>query len=113
MKYIELYINSIKKKSTQPKVAALAHPLNYNLPGLKSYSQMKAEEVIKFKKEFNGSLNRHQKLVLLLKAAKGDKRKELKQVLASSNEHLSSLLQKIGSSTPTERTQGFEVPNAQ
>lgn len=112
MKYIELYIKSIKKKSTQPKVAALAHPLNYNLPGLKSYSQMKAEEVIKFKREFNYVLEIHRRYMKRTNI-KGEAKKELNSAILSNKDHMESLLQKIGSYTPSEKANGFEVPNAQ
>lgn len=111
MKYIELYINSIKKKNVKPKLAALAHSLNYNLPGLKSYSQMQAEEVNKFKKEYNIALDIHRRLIKRSNI-KGEKKKELKSAILSNKDHMETMLQKIGSHTPSEKANGFEVPHA-
>lgn len=112
MNYVELYIKALQDKQAQGQQTVPVPAKVYDLPGLKSYKQMEAVDIVKRKIEYNGALDRHQRLVQSHKAAKGEKRKELRQALASSNEHLTSLLQKIGAHTPSEKALGFEVPNA-
>ena len=113
MKFVELYIKSLKSKQVQPQQAAPA-TMNYDdLPGLKSHKQMDAEEKKKYKREYTISLRQYQKMTLDHKATKGEMKKELKQALASQRDHMESMLLKIGSYTSSEKAMGFEVSDAE
>lgn len=113
MKYVELYIKSLKSKQVQPQQAAPA-TMNYDdLPGLKSYKQMDAEKKMMYKREYNLSLEQHRRMVTERDMSKGARLKELKQAIASGTEHRESMLLKIGTHTPSEKAMGFEVPSAE
>jgi hypothetical protein len=113
MKYVELYVKSLKSKQVQPIQAAPA-TINFDdLPGLKSHKQMDAEDKKKYKREYTVSLRQHQKMILDHNVAKGVRKKELKQALASQHDHLESMLLKIGTYSSTEKECGFEVPDAE
>jgi hypothetical protein len=113
MKYVELYIKSLKSKQVQPQQTAPASIDYSDLPGLKSDAVRKAEDTRKYKIEYNHSLAQLYALDCKQRTAKGASKKELKQALASLRDHLDSMLLKVGSYTKKEKVDGFEVPDAQ
>ncbi|MCX6135903.1 MAG: hypothetical protein NTV54_00180 [Ignavibacteriales bacterium] len=109
MKYVEIYIKSLTKKQAQSTMTL--SPRMFKLPGLRSAKDLAADEIRKLKREYNLSLRGYQRNVRICKSLSGKEKKEMKQHLQSTREHLDSMLIKIGEHTPSERVSGFEGVN--
>ena len=112
MKYVELYIKALIHRPAQGTVSVECK--KFNLPGLRTSKDLAAVEIRRCKKEYDYALREYQKNKTRIKSLKGEKKSDMNKRLKSSQEHLNSLLHKIGVFTPSERVHGFdEVSDAE
>ncbi|MFA6468297.1 MAG: hypothetical protein WCW35_05315 [Bacteroidota bacterium] len=109
MKYVEIYVKSLIHRPAQETVSVECK--KFNLPGLRTSKDLAAVEIRRCKKEYNYALREYQKNKIKIKSLKGDMKSDMSKRLKSSQEHLNSLLHKIGVFTPSERVHGFEEVN--
>jgi hypothetical protein len=112
MKYVEIYITSLMHRPAQNTVSVECK--KFNLPGLRTSKDLTVIEILRCKKEYNYALREYQKNKTRIKSLKGEKKSDMNKRLKSSQEHLNSLLIKIGDYTPSNRAMGFdEVSDAE